>query len=240
MQWLLLGVALFVGVVLIARWFVDADTKKVFKALRWTGVILAVVLGLFMLVSGRFSLLWVVLMGLLPWIARFRMFRRMARAARGPSPGRQSRVDTRFVAMTLDHDSGDMDGEVLEGPYAGRQLSGMSLDDLLALFASASREDAQSASVLEAYLDRAHGDEWRDRARGENHESSSSSSSSRTGGAMTVEEAYQLLDLEPGASKEEITKRHRDLMKKVHPDHGGSDYLASRINEAKECLLDIL
>ena len=113
MQWLLLGIALFVGAVLIARWFVDADTKKVLKARRWTGVLLAAVLGLFMPVSGRFSLLWIALMGLLPWISRFRMFRRMARAARGPIPGRQSHVDTRFVTMPLDHDTRDTEREVL-------------------------------------------------------------------------------------------------------------------------------
>ena len=237
MQWLLLGVALFIGTVLIGRWFVDADTKKVLKALRWTGAILAIVVGLFLIVSGRFSFLWIALMGLLPWISRFRMLRRMARSARGPSPGRQSRVDTRFVAMTLDHDTGDMDGEVLEGPFAGRQLSEMSLEDLLALFASARQSDTQSARVLEAYLDRVHGDSWQDSARDSGEQASSAA---RKGGAMTVEEAYQVLDLEPGASKEEIVKRHRDLMKKVHPDHGGSDYLASRINEAKECLFDVI
>jgi DnaJ-like protein len=232
-SWLILGVSLVVSGILLLRWFANADPKMVLRVLRWTGIAFALVLAFFLIISGRFAWLWVALMGLLPWISRFRMLQRLRRSARGPSQGRQSRVDTRFVAMTLDHDSGDMDGRVLEGRYAGRQLSEMALDELLELLSAASAEDAQSASVLQAYLDRVHGDAWHERA-----EAGGARQPSPGGqGAMTVEEAYRTLGLEPGASKEEIRKSHRDLMKKVHPDHGGSDYLASKINEAKETLL---
>lgn len=233
MSWLILGVSLVVSSILLLRWFADADPKRVLQVLRWTGIAFALILAFFLIISGRFSWLWVALMGLLPWISRFRMLQRLRRSARGPSQGRQSRVDTRFVAMTLNHDSGDMDGKVLEGRYAGRQLSEMTLDELLELLSVAGAEDAQSASVLQAYLDRAHGDAWHERA-----EAAGARQAPPGGhGAMTVEEAYRTLGLERGASIEEIRKSHRDLMKKVHPDHGGSDYLASKINEAKETLL---
>jgi hypothetical protein len=214
------------------RWFVDADVKKVMRFARWTGVGLLVIAGVFLLISGRLAWLWVVAMGVLPWISRIRMLRRFAQAARGPRPGNQSRVDTRFVAMTLDHDTGDMDGEVREGPYAGRQLSQMTLEELVALYHTARAADAQSASVLESYLDRFHGDSWRG---GKEHDDKETVHD----GPMTKAEAYRILNLAPGASKDEINKSHRDLMKKMHPDHGGSDYLAAKINEAKEKLFDI-
>ena len=225
MTWLVLGSSLVIGGILLLRWFVDADAKNVLRVLRWAGIGLVILAGGFLLISGRLGWLWIVAMGLLPWIARLRLARRIAQAARGPRRGNQSRVDTRFVAMTLDHDTGDMDGEVREGPYAGRRLSEMNLQDLVALYRAAREADAQSASVLESYLDRFHEDSW----RGDEPVAGD--------GPMTTEEAYRILNLEPGASKAEINKNHRELMKKMHPDHGGSDYLAAKINEAKEKLL---
>ena len=232
MSWLILGTSLVIGGLLLLRWFVGADPKTVIRVLRWTGLGFALVVVVFLMISGRFSWLWIAALGLLPWISRFRMLQRMARSARGPSRGRQSRVDTRFVAMSLDHDTGDMDGDVLEGRFSGQRLSDMPLDDVLDLLAEAS-VDPQSGSVLQAYLDKMHGDTWRERAEaGGQHYSASPAA-----GPMTAEEAYRVLGLEPGATDEDIRRSHRDLMKRMHPDHGGSDYLAAKINEAKETLL---
>jgi hypothetical protein len=226
--WLVLGVSLVIGGILVLRWFVDADVKNVLRFARWTGIGLVVLAGVFLLISGRLAWLWIVAMGLLPWISRFRMLRRVAQAARGPRGGNQSQVETRFVTMTLDHDSGDMDGKVREGPYAGQRLSAMNLEDLVALYRAALEADVQSASVLESYLDRFHGNGWR---------GDGDAAPAGDDGPMTKAEAYRILNLAPGASKAEINQSHRDLMKKMHPDHGGSDYLAAKINEAKEKLL---
>jgi len=222
-----------VGGLLSLRWFVSADPKTIVRVLRWVGLIFAVLAAILLILSGRFGLLWIALLGLLPWIRRFRMLQQFARSARGPSQGRQSRVDTRFVAMSLDHDTGDMDGEVLDGRFKGRHLSDMPLDDLLELLSEATATDQQSASVLQAYLDKVHGDAWRERAEAAGDHYSASSAP----GVMTTEEAHRILGLEQGATETEIRRSHRDLMKKVHPDHGGSDYLAAKINEAKETLL---
>ena len=233
MSWLILGTSLLIGGLLLLRWFIGADPKSILRILRWCGVGFAVLLAIFLIISGRLGWLWVALMGLLPWISRYRMLRRLVRSARGPSRGRQSRVDTRFVAMSLDHDTGEMDGEVLEGRFAGRYLSDMPLDDLLELLVEAAADDAQSASVVQAYLDRVHGDAWREQAEDVGAQQTTSSAT----GVMSTEEAYRILGLEPGAPDADVRRSHRDLMKRLHPDHGGSDYLAAKINEAKETLL---
>jgi uncharacterized membrane protein YgcG len=235
MTWLVLGASLVIGGILVMHWFVDAEVKKVLRVLRWVGIGLIVIAGGFLLISGRLAWLWIVAMGLLPWITRLRMLRRLAQSARGPRRGNQSQVDTRFVAMTLDHDTGDMDGEVREGPYAGRRLSDMNLEELVALYRAAREADAPSASVLESYLERFHGDTWRARDGGPS--GGGGSGGGGGDGRMTKEEAYRILNLESDASAAEIHKSHRELMKKMHPDHGGSDYLAAKINEAKEKLL---
>ena len=59
----------------------------------------------------------------------------------------------------------------------------------------------------------------------------------RPNAAMTREEAYAVLGLQPGASEQEIRAAHRRLMRGAHPDGGGSDWLASRVNQARDVLL---
>ncbi|MGY8958928.1 MAG: DnaJ domain-containing protein [Alphaproteobacteria bacterium] len=230
MTWLILGAALLIGVILVARWLVSADPKVIIRILKWTGLALAILFGVLLLVTGRLAWLWVAFVGLLPWVSRLRMLGRLSKAARGPSRGRHSEVKTRYVAMTLHHDSGDMDGEVLEGEFVGRRLSGLTQEEIVMIWREARRDD-QSVKVLEAYLDRTYGESWGDSGTADG------SRQTAPGGPMSLEEAYKILGLGPGASEQEIGQRHRDLMKKMHPDHGGSDYLASRINEAKDTLL---
>ena len=93
--------------------------------------------------------------------------------------------------------------------------------------------------MLETYLDRRFGDSWRgdDEAGSESGGSAGGGNGGNASGPLTESEALDILGLEPGASREEIIQAHRRMMQKVHPDHGGSNYLAARINEAKECLL---
>jgi hypothetical protein len=146
------------------------------------------------------------------------------------SAGQTSRVRSQFLEMSLDHDSSQLTGRIVAGPYAGRPLDEFSLQQLLALVPSF---DAESVSLLESYLDRRF-PAWRQNAQGN---AAGGQRRAATGGKMTAEEAYQILGLQPGAGRDEIGRAHRGLMKKLHPDQGGSTYLAARVNEAKDTLL---
>jgi hypothetical protein len=148
------------------------------------------------------------------------------------APGQSSRVVTAHLEVELDHDSGAITGRVLKGAFAGRQLEELTPIEMARLWQDCRFADPQSAQILEAYLDRAH-PSWReDLARAEGEPASPAA-----GTSMTREQALEVLGLEAGASEEDIRRAHRELMLKLHPDRGGSTYLAAQINEAKEVLL---
>lgn len=147
------------------------------------------------------------------------------------TPGQTSRIVTDYLEMELDHDTGALRGRVLKGAFAGRSIEDLSPAELAMLWQDCRFSDPQSAQLVEAYLDRVH-PSWReDMARANANDIPSS------GSAMSRDEAYEVLGLRPGASEEEIRRAHRDLMLKLHPDRGGSAYLAARINMAKDVLL---
>jgi hypothetical protein len=150
---------------------------------------------------------------------------RSGRPVAEPTPGQRSEVRTRGLAMTLDHDTGEMDGEVLlDGAFLGVRLSEMSQADLQALVARFDATgDEDSLSLLLAYLDRRRGPDPAEAPRPD-------------APAMSEAEAYRILGLPPGASLEEVRAAYRRLMKRVHPDLGGSSALAAMINAAKELL----
>lgn len=150
------------------------------------------------------------------------------------TPGQISSVTTDHLEMQLDHDTGEMHGRVLKGMFAGRDLPTLSPADLGLLWQDCRHVDMESAQLIEAYLDRLH-PSWReDMARGE------SDMSRGPDGRMTEEEALEILGLKPGAEEDAIRRAHRELMLKLHPDRGGSTYLAAKINEAKDVALAAL
>ncbi len=149
------------------------------------------------------------------------------------SPGQVSRVSTSMLAMELDHDSGRMDGEVLAGAFKGRRLSSLTLPDAQRLHAECARATDQSRALFESWIERTHPD-WRDKW---NATAGAQGQAAGTSTRMTRQEALAILGLKEGASTEDIRAAHRRLMKTAHPDMGGSDYLAAKINEAKELLL---
>jgi hypothetical protein len=144
--------------------------------------------------------------------------------------GQSSRVRSQYLDMSLDHNSGVLSGQIVDGPNAGRMLDEFDLSQLLAMVPAF---DAESVALLESYLDRRF-PAWRQDAQGDRAGGQRRAAAS---GKMTDEEAYQILGLQPGATRDEISRAHRTLMKKLHPDQGGSTYLAARVNEAKDTLL---
>jgi hypothetical protein len=149
------------------------------------------------------------------------------------SSGQTSRVQSAFLDMTLEHDSGKLNGRIVAGEHAGRSLDEFDLGQLVAV---GSAFDAESLALLESYLDRRF-PAWRESAQGERAGRQGGNVGAAASGKMTQQEAYQILGLQPGASEDDIGRAHRSLMKKLHPDQGGSTYLASRVNEAKDTLL---
>ncbi|MEX2129914.1 MAG: hypothetical protein WD772_00390 [Pseudohongiellaceae bacterium] len=174
------------------------------------------------------------LLRLLPlWqIMRSKMSFHRANSA-ASSANQASRIRTAFLAMELRHGSGDMDGTVLQGKHQGKQLSTLNLAQLLDLAGELAGE-YDSVQILEAYLDRMH-PAWRESSgRSESTESAVDET------AMTRVLALEILGLSEPVTREQAVHAHRKLMQKLHPDRGGSDYLAKKINSARDYLESIL
>ncbi len=144
-----------------------------------------------------------------------------------------SKVKTNSLVMTLDHASGKMDGEIITGALAGKQLSDLTPNELKRFYHDCAESDPEAIRLLEAYIARERSD-W-DEAPGPSGDADSRQA--QLSDAITVREAYDILGLEQGATRAEIVQSHRSLMKQFHPDKGGSNYLASKVNEAKKVLL---
>jgi hypothetical protein len=242
MPWLILGIAVIIALILIGRGLYGLDPKRARKIIFWM-LLGAIGLGGTIILARAGSLLYALGFVLLPLLMRWRMVMQYMRNLGGPTPGQATGVETRFLRMSLDHDSSILDGMVLDGQFRGRRLSELQHADLTELLRECRVEDEQSATVLEAYLDRTYGASWRtgeeqgSGAGGEETEGQRRSSPWSGGGTMSREEAFEILGLQPGATAEAIKEAHHAMMKKNHPDQGGSNYLATKINQAKELLL---
>jgi hypothetical protein len=153
---------------------------------------------------------------------------------RRPPSGQNSRVETAFLRMTLDHDTGDLNGEVIQGTFSGSKLLDLSLDQLLELLDQLRAGDAQSAALLEAYLDRTQGASWR------KHDETTTEETVHTAASapMNRQEAAEILGISSDAPHKVMIQAHRRLIQRLHSDRGGSDYLAAMINKAKDVLLE--
>ncbi|WP_119167834.1 DnaJ domain-containing protein [Algihabitans albus] len=255
MAYLIFGLLVLGGLLLLARWFASAPPSDVIKVIRYGAFAAGTAFLLYLVLGGARTLAFLLAPLLLPLLINARSILNRLKTMTGPSPGQTSTVETRFLRMTLDHDSGAMDGTVREGAYRGRRLDELDETDLLELWRTCRAEDEQSVQVMEAWLDRMHGPGWREAAgvgpdetetetegagsTGENDRARAENAGRRgaSGGNMTLDEAYKILGLTPDAGEEDIRAAHRKLMRQFHPDSGGSNYLAAKINQAKDLLL---
>jgi DnaJ domain len=216
--------------------FARMDAAAAARAVRHGGGVLGLIAAALLLLRGRVGLA-AALAGMAASFAGWRTFGpawtsfRSAMGGASARPGRVTTARSAMIEMRLDHDTGDMSGAVLAGAYAGRAIESLSRPELLALRDELSRDDPDGVNLLEAYLDRRFSG-WREADEGEGEPRRPGAA-----GSMTRREALEVLGLPEGASAEQIIRAHRALMKKFHPDHGGSTASAARINQAKDVLM---
>jgi hypothetical protein len=242
---LLAGIGALAGL----AWWLRTPPPATAAQLRKALVVLAVLLLVLLAATGRLHWLLALIGALLAAAVRLlpllhygplvqRLWRQVRpRSARpqsgtssGPTGAERSTVESSFIRLWLDHATGEIDGEVLEGTFKGHRLSELQRDELMRLYRDCRGADPDSAALLQSYLDRVFGETWQS--------APGSETGTRPGPTpMTADEARQVLGLGPGASRAEVMDAHRRLIHKLHPDRGGSDYLAAKINEARAVLL---
>ena len=220
-------------VLLLALWVLGViakvDPKIAARVMKLSGGLLSLGLAVFLGLRGEINIaipLGAAGLALLGWLP-FGPAGFSARTQK--SSGTVSRVRSAYFEMELDHDSGTMHGRILAGRHQGAELERLDVKTLVAML---SEVDEESRALLTAYLDRRDAN-WSEYAQAD----AATGRPAASTGKMSEQEAYQILGLESGASADAIGRAHRTLMKKFHPDQGGSTYLAARINEAKEILL---
>ncbi len=243
MIYLLVGFLIFWLCMAGLRAFAQANPTELARLIKQGGGAAALAIAAFLMLRGAVGMAF-ALAGLGFWLIRggtgplWGMFSWLQRPGTEGAPGgaakRASCVRSAMIEMELDHATGKMRGMVLAGPDEGKELDALTRPQCLLLYDLCRRDDPEGARLLEAYLDRRFsgwrpaGEDQRDAGRGE---------ARRRAGAMSQDEAYEVLGLQKGASREEVVRSHRSLMKKLHPDHGGTTDLAARVNEAKEVLM---
>lgn len=242
---LIVLIAVAIAAWLLVRWFVRTPPKQVVATAKRSGLVIALGILILLVVTGRLN--WLIAAGAaaLPFLKKgFMLFRYLpmvsglfGNAAKAANLGGQgnpfSTLETRFLRVSLDITTGNLDGEVLEGAFEGEFLSKLPLDKLLSLLNVCQTEDPRSAALLSAYLDRHHSG-WRTQSSQSNHQQQNHAPNHN----MSANEARDILGIETSATQDEILQAHRKLIHKLHPDRGGSTYLAAKINQAKDCLLN--
>ncbi|MCW5772519.1 MAG: hypothetical protein KIT16_12835 [Rhodospirillaceae bacterium] len=235
--YLVLGVSLALGLGLIIAGIRGASASQ---AMRWLWQAIAAVsalVGLFFMVTGRPTYALVpafgILVGVLGWLLEVSL---------APRKPKGSSIDTPFLRLSLDHETGQVTGDIIAGPYEGRRIESLRVDELVDLLGHYRRVDAASARLVEAYLDRTS-PMWRERydADGRPKEAyahaGAQAEPSRPGGPMSKGEALHILGLRPGATSDDIRLAHRRKLQEHHPDRGGDQDTAARINQARDVLL---
>ena len=250
---------LLVGLALLLRWFLKTSPQRVAGVVRRLSAWLLLAGGVLLSLRGLGVIgVPMALLGLSMLRARWWPAggggggMGMPGGGAGQGGAQRSEVRTRMLRMELEHASGRMDGEVLQGRFAGRWLSDLADAELEVLWQECAGAGDQSLKLLQAWLQRERPQLWQrfsasgatgatgtagaggEGGHGAAHDAADDAAGDAT---MTPERARQILGLGPDATPEEIKAAHRRLMKVAHPDVGGSEWLARQINLARDVLL---
>lgn len=233
MSWVFLGALGLVGVLWLVFALRNMDRRLVMQGLRWIVGTGAAVLAAGALLFRRIDIAMILGAVAVSVLLRGRLGRFSFDSLGGGGSSNVSKVRSRFLAMELDHDTGELTGRVLDGQYAGWDLMDLGEGETRVLIDEIGH-DAESINLLESWLDTNRAG-WREYFA----ETEAGGRPGKSAGMASdpVAEAYAVLGLKPGASDDEIKAAHRELMKGVHPDRGGSEFLAAKINEARDLLL---
>jgi hypothetical protein len=233
MAYLAIGVLILLGVIAMLRAYASANPHTLARVAKRTALGSAALGAVLLLFRVPLGIVFLAIGAALPLALRWNALWPDFGAAQSRPRGKTSRISTKYLTMELNHESGVIEGRVLAGRHRDRRLAELTFGQLLEVREDCLGDDAESVTLIEAYLDRFHGADWRGRQAG----GASSGAARPAAAGMTREEAYEVLGLRPGAGDAEIREAHHRLMMKLHPDHGGSDYLAAKINQARDLLL---
>lgn len=193
--------------------------------------------------TGKMHFLVAIGAAVLPFIIRLapfikyipvlRKYYQQKKSSQKTNDGETSSIETSLLTMIINHDTGQMEGIIRVGRFADKKLTECSEEQLFRLYQQAENNHQDSLSVLNAYLDRVIGGQWRQRFESEKADKVKQTDTNE----MSTSEALDILGINSDASREEIIKAHRKLIQKLHPDRGGSHYLAAKLNQAKALLL---
>lgn len=233
MSWIFLGTLGLIGLLWLGYALRNMDRRLLVRGLRWIVGGGAAAIAAAALLFRRIDIAMILGAVAASVLFRGRLGQFSFDSLSSGSSANVSKVRSRYLAMELDHDTGELTGRILDGQFAGWDLMDLGENETRVLLDEIGH-DAESVNLLESWLDTNRAG-WR-----EYFAEQDAGGATATGGGSArdpVAEAYAVLGLEPGASDEEIKAAHRELMKGVHPDRGGSEFLAAKINEARDLLL---
>jgi hypothetical protein len=206
-------------------------TKDKTRPFLWkTGFWLVLGIASYLVLTGRMHWLGAGLAALVPLVRSvilwgFRAAPLMRLLGRFKSTPSQFRTSS--LVVTINFANGQITGEITTGNLAGKQLSELSTDEIEKLSQKLKETDKESYVLLQAYLMRI----------GTTDEQTANNFKSDSYRDISKAEAYEVLGISADSSQEEVIKAHKRLMQRLHPDRGGSDYLAAKINAAKDLLI---
>lgn len=246
---LLIGFLAALLVFTLIRYGINSTPKQRRKLAYMVAVGLAGVVLLLLLLTGRIHFVAALFAAIIPFAKKLPTLLKYLPMARylkqwlsgtvAADSATVSVVETSLLTMSLKQGSGEMEGEVLQGELKGQRLTQLNPKQLYQLYQLAVEQYVDSVPVFDAFLQRHIGLDWRKKAETYGYQFEELKTPNR-GSDMDVPQALQILGLTEGATKQEVLEAHKKLMQKLHPDRGGSNFLAAQVNTAKDVLIDHL